>query len=350
MFSANEANSLANLLIKNSDEVELLGAGGFGEVYKIDDIVIKKLNLASSIDEFKNEIIIWEEFVSIPEFEPFMPKYYGSLLKKSNKQPYPEYKNSYNNNESEREKYNKKLNAWWFDRKNPDYYGFIFQKYESVIDMHEFLSNFNSYNKYSFESGYALFNNIIKAFKILHTNGYIHRDIKPSNILIRTSGDKTVPIIIDFGMVCKLPCSSENRCLSDEYSPNGTPYYLPRNMISKNERNELPNPIFPVTKKKPGFFNTLKNSVLCRRRTMKKGPNSVIVTTKNIKLKGVFNVATDNYAIALTLEDLIKVINWKGHSEEKHKAIEAIAKLKSSILPFLVAEEAAKRTNRNSFN
>lgn len=338
MLSNSEKNSLVNSLIKNSNSATVLGSGGFGEVYKVDNMVVKKMEIWSDdTSSFKKELAVWEEFSANPELKPYIPEFLGGSLKRSSKPPMPNYEDMIKN----LNKFTKNRNLW-LSSNEPDYYGFIIQKYVPVIDLSEFIDRFNSGQKFDFTKGYALFNNLINGFEILHNSGYIHRDIKPGNILIRTEGDITMPIIIDFGMVCKFPCDKENRCQSEEYSPNGSAYFLPQNMLNKNARFEGFKKSFPVKPKKPSWLNTVKNTVFCRRKQTRKGPNSVKVATKNIKIKGFYNIASDNYALGLTLEELFDVIYWDKNPTEKKTAKESIARLKSQILPYLTAATAKK--------
>jgi len=338
MLSNSEKNSLVKPLIADSNSAELLGEGGFGAVYKVDNNVVKKMEIWNDdAAAFKKELAIWEEFSANPELKPYIPEFLGGLLKKSSKPPMPNFEDMVRNHN----KFTKNRNLW-MSSNEPEYYGFIIQKYVPVIELAEFTDRFNSNQKFDFTKGYALFNNLVLAFDILHKSGYIHRDIKPGNILIRTEGDITMPIIIDFGMVCKLPCDIENRCQSEEFSPNGSAYFLPQNMLNKNARFNGFKKSFPVKPKQRSYFNTLKNTVFCRRRQTRKGPNSIKVETKNIKIKGFYNIASDNYALGLTLEDLVGVIYWDKNPAEKKAAQETIARLKSQILPYLTAATAKK--------
>lgn len=338
MLSNSEKNSLVKPLIVNSNSAELLGSGGSGEVYKVDGMVIKKMEIWNTdAASFKKELAIWEEFSTNPELKAYIPEFLGGLLKKSSKPPMPNYGDMIKNHN----KFTKNRNAW-ISSNEPDYYGFIIQKYVSVIELGDFTDRFNSKQKFDFTKGYALFNNLIKGFEILHKSGYIHRDIKPGNILIRTEGDMTIPIIIDFGMVCKYPCDEENRCLSEENSPNGSSYFVAQNMLSQNDRFNGFKKAFPVKPKRRSWLGTVKNSVFCKTRQTRKGPNSVKVATKNIKIKGFYNIASDNYALGLTLEDLFDVIYWGKNPAEKKMAKETIDRLKSQILPYLTAATASK--------
>ena len=219
MLSNSEKNSLVRPLITDSNSAEILGSGGFGNVYKVGSMVVKKMNLIGEEDvkSFQKEVAIWNEFSANPEVAPFIPRFLGSHLKKGNGSPKPANTNMV----VDPDKYAKNFKAY-LNNKEPDYYGFIIQTFVPVIELSDFISRFNDKTKFYFEGGYALFNNLVKGFDILHKSGYIHRDIKPGNILIRTEGDRTMPIIIDFGMVCKLPCNIENLCQNNIFSPNGT--------------------------------------------------------------------------------------------------------------------------------
>jgi serine/threonine protein kinase len=341
-------NSIANNLITNSDSAELLGSGGSGKVYKIDDMVVKKMDISESeVETFNKEVGVWATFSAFPELKPYIPDYLGKALIKTKSPAVP----SSNLKKTNPEEYNRQW-AVYISNIEPNYYGFIFQKFEPVIDMGEFIDRFKRGFKFDFNRGYALFNNIVKGFDEMHNAGYIHRDIKPGNILIRLEpGDITMPIIIDFGMVCKLPCEPKNNCLINDDSPYGTNYYLPQNVLSnKNRLNEFKKQ-FPVTKKLPTMWTTFKNAIFCRRRKTRKGPNTISVKTANIKIKGFYNIASDNYALGLTLQELHGIIYWTGKEAEKKAAEDKITKLKSQILPYLAAKTASKKyPNKNKKN
>jgi len=346
MLSINAKIKVANNVVKNSDSFELLGSGGSGEVYKIDDMVVKKIAISESeVETFNKEVDVWATFSAIPELKQYIPDYLGSYVKNTNKPAFP----SFNLMQSNPKEYKNQWTAY-INHNEPNFYGFIFQRFEPVMDMGEFVDRFDSVNKFDFNRGYALFNNIVKGFEEMHKAGYIHRDIKPGNILIRLEpGDITMPIIIDFGMVCKLPCEPENACQMNDYSPNGSSYFLPQNVLSNDDRlNEFKKP-FPVTKKIPTMWSTVKNAIFCRRRKTRKGPNTVRVKTANIKIKGFYNIASDNYALGLTLQELHSIIYWTGNEAAKKAAEDKITELKSQILPYLAAKTATKK-NKNRRN
>lgn len=70
------------------------------------------------------------------------------------------------------------------------------------------LSNYIKKNnqKLSHSEKRNLVNQVLKAFKYLHSKGLLHRDISPSNILLKIYDDVVVVKIADFGLV-KVPNS-----------------------------------------------------------------------------------------------------------------------------------------------
>ncbi|MDV7740365.1 protein kinase [Leuconostoc mesenteroides] len=70
------------------------------------------------------------------------------------------------------------------------------------------LSNYIKKNnqKLSHSEKRNLVNQVLKAFKYLHSKGLLHRDISPSNILLKIYEDVVVVKIADFGLV-KVPNS-----------------------------------------------------------------------------------------------------------------------------------------------
>jgi len=94
MLSNTKKNILVSQLNGHSNSVELLGCGSSGEVYKVDNMVIKKMKLSYTDKlSFEKELSIWKELSVIPEFKPFIPNFLGGLLKKSSKPPMPNFNN-----------------------------------------------------------------------------------------------------------------------------------------------------------------------------------------------------------------------------------------------------------------
>ncbi|MFN8655082.1 MAG: serine/threonine-protein kinase [Candidatus Obscuribacterales bacterium] len=51
------------------------------------------------------------------------------------------------------------------------------------------------------EQTIAIFIDVCAALEEVHAAGVVHRDLKPSNIILKEEGDRTIPIIVDFGLV-----------------------------------------------------------------------------------------------------------------------------------------------------
>lgn len=51
------------------------------------------------------------------------------------------------------------------------------------------------------EQTIAIFTDVCAALEEVHAAGVVHRDLKPSNIILREDGDRTIPVIVDFGLV-----------------------------------------------------------------------------------------------------------------------------------------------------
>jgi serine/threonine protein kinase len=349
MLSNEKKEDLADSLINNPESATLLGKGGFGEVYKVGNMVVKKIALEEEYDleTFEKEVEIWEEFTSNKEIAPFIPKFLGSFIKIQGPPP-PKMENLLSKNRNRWEKFrneNQAYKAWHKSKPKSEYYafGFIIQAYEPVLDLWSFIYSKEKYSV-DYTTGYALFKNLVRAFEILHKSGYIHRDIKPGNILIRTEKHMVIPIIIDFGMVCKLPCDDENECASNHLRPDGTPYYLPQNMFSRKNRI---NTHFKNKIKVERRWAHLIPS-FCKRR---KGNNTKKIRPfKNIKIRPFYRIATDNYAVGLTLEELFKAIRWTDDKPDKkaealalkEEALKEITRLKGQVLPYLAAETAKR--------
>lgn len=62
------------------------------------------------------------------------------------------------------------------------------------------ITRFCDLNKFTVRQRVDLFVEVCHAIQHAHHKGVIHRDIKPSNIIVTGSGDRPLPIVIDFGV------------------------------------------------------------------------------------------------------------------------------------------------------
>ena len=63
----------------------------------------------------------------------------------------------------------------------------------------------------------------------------------------------------------------------------------------------------------------------------------------------MYNFATDNYALALTLKEIFEYIDWSKHPKEKRAAEDLIYSYERQIIPFLTADIASKVAKRRIF-
>ena len=300
-------------IINGIDKSKFIGRGSFGYVYKVDGYVVKRFifydtnnndnngnnNNQNSIStsEFKEEVETLEELSKISELKPYIPEFIGSIIIKRR--------------------------------------GYIIQKYESVVSMEKFLES-HALEKIDEDFGINLFNNLLKAFNVLHRNKFIHRDIKPANILIRTHENKEIPMIIDFGLVCKMPCN--------KFAGMGTPYYTASNFLNYSNRKNgiLRERTFPVTKKnnsKSGWLGCLS----CRR-TRKISDRRIKLKEPEGRIRSYNSYRTDKFALAYVLEELFDIIKWKEDSTRKEKAEKIIESSKYKMVSALAALSARTKT------
>ena len=349
MLTERQIKELVRPIIEG-EELEELGSGGYGTVYKKGNFVIKSIDLNTEFDiiSFKQEVQIWVEFSSHAEIKNYIPEYLGSILLPSNKGHIPELPRGAQMSNS----YIKKIQKYW---RLPVNYGFIIQKYEPVLSLGDALANLEKMVPkpvYGYEFGYPLFKNIIEGYKIMHKLGYVHRDIKSLNILVRTgeTNKKTFPLIIDFGLVCKFPCEEENRLCTDEPNnkPAGSVAYLANNFLPFENRNNDKTRYFPVSRDKMSMLNRIRKTFGCSGRSRKVN-KTIHVKTHNLKAKAMYNFATDNYALALTLKEIFEYIDWSKHPKEKRAAEDLIYSYERQIIPFLTADIASKVAKRRIF-
>jgi len=312
MLSKDEISAIVDRLLDPTEtDTEQLGEGGFGSVHRVGPYVVKMIELYSPIDvkDFKKEVDIWEEFSSNEDIKPFIPEYYGFMI-------------------------------------DGEDFGYIVQKYEKVAQLWDLFNDaYKRKTRLDFNLGYGIFQNIIRGFELIHKHGYVHRDIKALNILVRVGVNAMplMPLIIDFGMVCKLPCEVEHAMCSDDPNgaPEGTPYYLANDMLPLKNRTKKR--LFPVIRDRNTMLDKVKKLVGCSPR--KKAVNkTVFVKTQKRKAKGFYSVASDRYALALTLADFVAIIDWSGHLAEERLAEKKIISYQREIIPLIAANIASKNS------
>lgn len=283
---------IANYILKPDQPPRILGEGAFGQTFLFSRKAVKRIKLKSfdAYDDFVIEVEVWEDFSRIPELVPFIPKYLGSRVFPADAS------------------------------RNTDI-GIIIQEYEEVSSLKDYIEIWDA-NPLSGNIAYKLIMNIKRGFDLMHANGYIHRDIKPANMLIR-KGKLEMPIIIDFGLVCKKPCM--------ELGLTGTPLYTPLNALDPSIRGVIGKRAFPVLKKK-GFFDKLFG----RKNVIKKFIAEKIQTNE---IDPIYNDAWDNYSLSLVIAEIYDVTNWEGLEQKKEEVENLINRLSSQIIPFLAARK-----------
>ena len=250
-----------------------LGEGTFGMVTLHMEksgrkYVIKEVRIRDPL-EFQNEANILYELSENPETAPFVSKTKYSLI--------------YNG------------------------FGYIVQDYEDTIEGFTF---YESKNMLSEEVGIELINNLIKALEAIHRAGYIHRDLKLENTLFRIKDGKIypIPIIIDFGSACKIPCGSKSLV--------GTASYLPSNYLSPSNRYNPSVRLF--------YHGTNKKRTLRLK-------NTGTVLRRNYSKK------SDNYALGILIGILVNErIMWVNKDKQIDYSIKA-HELMKEIIPNLAA-------------
>lgn len=230
-----------------------LGAGAQGSVYKIKDYVVKIMALRSERERqaFELEKSILEKFADNPRIRPFIPKLCSIETSES----------------------------------MGIHKGYILQKYEKVVNLREYIEDHKeSGEKMDFQLARKFIRNLIESILILQINGYLHRDIKPENILIRTEGEIEKPILIDFGLTCKLPCEG--------VGAGGTPQFLPQNFL-------------------PPFMRTIPTLYKVKTNILPMKPKKMY----------------DKYAMWLTIQELLPVIDFESGTEEELKEKQAFKQL-----------------------
>jgi tRNA A-37 threonylcarbamoyl transferase component Bud32 len=299
-------------------EFKLLGRGSYGEVFRYKDFVIKILDLKDSFTRqtFEREREALDKLTDIKELEGYITPFCWSA-------------------------------------ENTQQMGFIVQKYIQSITLEDFLKQ-TIVIPYSF--GFKLLQHLMEGLFRLHKAGYIHRDLKPANILIRAGRAhpeelKTVPILIDFGFACALPCLERQRL--------GTPNYFPENwssatnllrMVGPNgERYTYRNKAY-IRKRERTLKNVVKghlpaplkwtNEIQFSRKVGGPGPNWKLLKTQPYALTPIHSERTDSYAIYRVFKQIFDRIDWDGHEKDEEATFEYMERLRGHKLAALAAQYA----------
>ena len=318
-----EYNQMAEGILHN--RYKSLGAGSYGTVYHIGDYIVKKVIIVDedAKDNFHHEVMIWSSLTAIPEMRPYIPVYCSFLLI-DNVPPIPST-NDYSD-------------AWyeaykeWKRKYGEEHYayGFIFQQYEPVITLYDFLMEAQR-APFSADMSYLFMKDILHAFTLLHKAGIVHRDIKTDNILIRPDA---TPIIIDFGLACRLFDENGKR-ESCEDSVAGVPDYNPQEYLNKGERKRVPR-----------IFSNQLQSV---KRGLLWNTRKPIRVKVNGVAEPINTPASDMYTLSMSvLRPLVQLTDWSGNRRYERWARRTIQRYEAAIVPQLAASVARAREERNS--
>ena len=176
----------------------LLGRGAQGSVYKVNDFVLKKVNIR---DEKTRRLFDGES---------------KALLALSTNQLTRQFLPE----------------LCWIHTTSET--GYILQKYEPVISLKELIES-SPPKSLPFETGFAIYRNLRFGIGRFGKVGFLHRDIKPENILIRTSTPEAmkIPIFIDFGLA--IPLTEMKTAIKA-----GTPEFMSPNMVPRQIHKKQP--------------------------------------------------------------------------------------------------------------
>jgi hypothetical protein len=193
------------------------------------------------------------------------------------------------------------------------------------------------------------FDNTIAAIKAFHRFGFLHRDIKPANMLVRMDDGplKFTPIVIDFGLICKIPCTDARGLV-------GTPLYLPADYQNTYKRLVLPGHRgFNVTQKRERSLTErlkywYKRKVLGApsNHPIKSTMKRVFVKTTEDQLEPKYSKHIDEFALAVSLEQFLTVVDQTTDLETYSDMENAILHLRSGVLADLAAREAKEMAKR----
>jgi serine/threonine protein kinase len=279
--------------------VQELGRGAFGVVVNLDNrYVLKQVKLKSPeyLRLFIQEANLLHELTKIPELQPYLPRFCWTAVQRD--------------------------------------WGYILQEYEEVMTLDTLIEQFKqSGHKIRFDMGFSLLQHLLLGFSALWRHGVIHRDIKTSNLLVRTSTTSPyyfIPIIIDFGLACKEPCT--------ERTFHGTPVFMPGNWIPKRyQTRTFIEQYLNTSVQPPRKFSKMYRA----RGDPLKHPTSeklTVIQTRKNRLRPKYSEYSDQFLLQQVLGSIRRLIDWSGHQTE----LEAIIKDERDMVRRQTIELAAE--------
>ena len=220
-------NNLENKYSYNFIELENIGNGSYGSVYKVYHKYEKNLYAIKKV--FITNELIKDNFDIFREIQLFsklnhknIVRYYSSWLSENDSDNHSE-------NDSDNHSDNHSKNESENDSKNNNSTLYI-QMELCDITFRDYINN--SKRDDDIDTRIFYFKQIVEGIKYLHDNNIIHRDIKPSNILFI---DNTIKIC-DFGLAKSVNNSTN---IINGSSEVGTSFYRAPEIDSNNYNNKI---------------------------------------------------------------------------------------------------------------
>lgn len=252
-----------------------IGTGATARVYRKGDYVLKKISTRTpeARRDARAEIQTLKDLQAVPALRKYLPHFCGS--------------------------YSERGVSW------------IIQKYKPVVTLHTLLETHRAAGtRIPFEFSRALATHLVQGLEALHRAGFLHRDLKPENILIRQGlapGHmlEAVPLFIDFGLACRLPCRESRRV--------GTFEFVPQNW----------------------WHPAVRQPVLTRKGKP--------IQTQKGRLSPHYSKGTDSYALAKVLEELLEQTDTAEHANSANRLRANITRRRGKQTAALAAQIAVAK-------